>query len=232
MHNEFGHHGIVERTDGVASAHAIVKAHGAAFKRSVRRLVVNLQMARSRQEIVVRCFGANARFNGMARQLNLFLAKWQGLTTGHAQLPLDQIQTRDGFCDRVLYLQARVHFHEEKIHVDLARCGVVALLHNEFNSARTHIIDSACSGHGSLAHLLTQCGCHAGGWCFFQHLLVTALHRAIALHEVNTIALRVAKHLNFDVAWALHIFFNEHRLIAKTVLRFTLARGQGICKVF
>ena len=91
VHNEFGHHGVVVRADGVALAHAIVKAHRAAFKGSVGRLFVNLQMASGRQEIIVGGFSANARFYGMACELDLVLLEGQRLTAGHAQLPLHQV---------------------------------------------------------------------------------------------------------------------------------------------
>ena len=132
----------------------------------------------------------------------------------------------------MLNLQAGVHLHEEEVHVDLACRLVVALLHNKFNGASAHIIHGACSGYCGLAHLFSERFGHARSRRFFQHFLVTALYRAIALHEVHAVALRIAKHLNFNVAWALHIFFDQHRLIAKTVLRFALARGQSFCKVF
>ena len=132
----------------------------------------------------------------------------------------------------MLHLQAGVHLHEEEVHVDLARRWVVALLYDEFNRASTHIIHGTCGGHCGLAHLFSERFCHTRCRCFFQHLLVTTLHRAVALHEVHAVALRIAKHLNFNVAGALYIFFNQHRLIAKTVLRFALARRQGLGKVF
>ena len=232
MHNEFGHHGVVVGADGVALAHAVVKANRAALESGVRGLFVNLQMTCGRQEIVVGVFGADARFNGVACEFDLRLLKWQWLATGHTQLPLDQVQTCHGFGHRMLHLQAGVHLHEEEVHVDLASGFVIALLNNEFNGTSAHIIHGTCSRHGSFAHLFAQLCRHAGCRRFFQHLLVTTLNRTIALHEVYAVALCVAKHLNFNVPRTLHIFFNQHGLIAKTVLRFALARGQGVCKVF
>ena len=91
VHNEFGHHGVVIGADGVALAHAIVKAHCAAFEGGVGWLFVNLQLASGRQEIVVGVFGANARFNSVAREFDLVLLEGQRLTAGHAQLPLHQV---------------------------------------------------------------------------------------------------------------------------------------------
>ena len=60
---------------------------------------------------------------------------------------------------------------------------------------------------------------------------MATLDRAITLEQVNTITLCVCKHLNLNMAWALHIFFNQDRVITKTVIRFTLTARQGIRKV-
>ena len=126
----------------------------------------------------------------------------------------------------MLHLQPRVHFHEEKIH------GTVrALLHDELHRAGPHIIHGLRRSHGRLAHLLAQRGCHARRGRFFQHLLMAALHRAVALKQIHVIAQGVAKHLNLDVARALHVFFDQHRVIAKAVDGLAPAGGQRRCKV-
>ena len=159
----------------------------------------------------------------------LVLAQRQWLATRDAQLPFHQVEARDGFGHRMFHLQAGVHLHEEKPH----RRGAVItrLLDDEFHRASAHIVDSFGGGHGSLAHLLTQRIGHAGSRSFFQDLLVTALHRTIAFKQVNAVAVCVAKHLDFNVAWALHVFLDQHRVVAKAVHGFALATGQSFCKV-
>jgi hypothetical protein len=62
--------------------------------------------------------------------------------------------------------------------------------------------------------------------------LVAALQLAIAFEQMNDVAVGVAKHLNLDVAWALHVFFDQHGIAAKAVDGFTLARCQRCGKVF
>ena len=111
------------------------------------------------------------------------------------------------------------------------RLVVAGLLHNEFHRARAHIVHCACCCHGRRAHLRTQGLCHAGGGGFFQHFLMAALHRAVALKQVDVIALAVAKHLDLDVARALRILFNQHRAVAKAALGLALAACQGSGKV-
>jgi hypothetical protein len=105
------------------------------------------------------------------------------------------------------------------------------LLDDELHRARAHVVHGAGCGHGGLAHAGAQLGRHAGGGGFFQHLLVAALHRAVALEQVHAVAVRVAKHLDLDVAGALHVFLDQHRIVAKAVDGFALARVQRRGKV-
>ncbi len=230
MHDELGHHGVIKRADGVAFANAVVDADGAALKAAGLRLAVHLQRTGGGQKVVVGVFGADACFDGVTRHADLALLKRQRLTAGHAQLPLDQIEAGDGFGHRVLHLQPRVHFHEIELH----RLGLVIgrLFHDEFHRARAHIIDRLGGGHSGRAHLRTQGLGHARGRGFFEHFLVAALHRAVALEQIHAVALRVAKYLDLDVAWALHVLFDQHRIAAKAVDGFTLATRERCGKVF
>ena len=186
-----------------------------------------MQRAGGGQEIVVRVFGADARLDGVAVDLQLVLRQRQRLARCHAQLPFDHIQPGDGFGHRMLNLQPRVHFHEKEIHA-----AISALLDDEFHRACAHIVDRTGCGHGGFAHLGAHFRRHAGRGGFFQHLLVAALHRAIALEQVNVIALRIAEYLDFDVARTQGIFFNQHRVIPKAIDGFALARRQRGRKVF
>ena len=221
MHDQLGHHRVVKRADGVALAHAVVDAYRASFKAAGLWFAVHLQRAGRRQEIVVGVLGADARLDGVAPHADLALLQRQRLAAGHTQLPLHQVEPGDGFGHRMLHLQSRVHLHEEELH----GLGLVIrrLLDDEFHRARADIVHRLGRRHGRGAHLRTQGFGHAGGRGFFQHLLVAALHRAIAFKQIHAVALRVAKHLDLDVARALHILFNQHRIAAKAVDGFALA---------
>ena len=59
-----------------------------------------------------------------------------------------------------------------------------------------------------------------------------ALHRAVALKQIHIIALGISKHLNFDMARPLQIFFNQHAIVAEAVNGLALARSQCRFKVF
>src|SRR3546814_7469943 len=49
----------------------------------------------------------------------------------------------------------------------------------------------------------------AGGRCFLDHLLMAALHRAVALAQMDGLALTVGQHLNLDMARVLQDFLHE-----------------------
>ena len=61
---------------------------------------------------------------------------------------------------------------------------------------------------------------------------MAALYRAIALEQVHAVALRVAKHLDLDMAGAQHVFLDQHGIVAKAVDGFALAGLQRGGKVF
>jgi hypothetical protein len=56
---------------------------------------------------------------------------------------------------------------------------------------------------------------HAGRGRLLEHLLVAALHRAVALEEVDAVALRVAEDLDLDVARAHQVFLDQHAVVAE-----------------
>ena len=114
----------------------------------------------------------------------------------------------------MLDLQAGIHFHEVETAI---------LLGDELYGTGADVADRLGSGDCCLAHLAATRFAHAGGRRFFQHLLVAALHRAVAFEQVNAVALRVGEHLDLDVARPGHIALDQHTLVAEGRLRFTLA---------
>ncbi len=82
-------------------------------------------------------------------------------------MPGHQIQTGDQFGDRVLHLQAGVHFQEEEIAFRRQQ---------KFYGAGPHIVAGLGGIDRRLAHLLTQGLVHGRGGCLFHHFLVAALY--------------------------------------------------------
>ena len=73
------------------------------------------------------------------------------------------------------------------------------------------------------AHPLALFGRDDGRGRFLEHLLVAALERAVALAEMDRVALAVAEHLEFDVARIAEIFLHIDGGVAER--RLGLAAG-------
>ena len=179
-----------------------------------------------RQEALVRIFGVDARLQRMAANDQLFLLQRQRLASADFQLPLDQVEAGDHFGDRVLDLQARVHFHE------VERAVVrISLRNDELDSACADVADRPGRVDRGLAHGGAARGRHVGRGGFFQHFLVATLHGAIALEQIDAVAMTVAKDLKFDMPRALQILLDQDMLVAETGGGLALAGGQRIEEV-
>ena len=157
------------------------------------------------QESIVRIFCIEPRLDGVPIHANIVLRKWQLLARGDAKLQFDKIKPGNGFCYRVLDLQAGVHFHEIKIAPadDKLHCSGIRV------ADRTRRLD------GSLSHRRAHGRIHARRRRFLNHLLVPALQRAIALVQMHDIAVTIGHDLDFDVARGSNKFFNQDPVIAE-----------------
>src|SRR4051812_38627097 len=90
------------------------------------------------------------------------------------------------------------------IHLDEIK---FAVFKKEFDRADAEIGNFAHRLGDGFADLVTRAGIERGGGTFLPDLLMAALQRAIALAEMDGVALAVAENLNFDMAGVLQIFF-------------------------
>ena len=67
---------------------------------------------------------------------------------------------------------------------------------------------------------------HAWGRRFLDHLLVTALHRAVALEQIDAVLVLIGEHLDLDMPWLLQVALDQHVVVAKRGTCFALARCQ------
>mgnify|MGYP000886941604 CR=1 FL=1 len=107
----------------------------------------------------------------MAADPQIGLLDRQWLSGRHAQLPLHKIHPGDGFRHRVLHLQARVHFHEEK----LVRMQTVGSVNDELDRARPLVADRFGGPHRGLPHGLAHCRRHARRGRLLDHFLMPPL---------------------------------------------------------
>jgi hypothetical protein len=108
----------------------------------------------------------------------------------------------------VLDLQPGVHLQEVE---------ALVLADHELHRAGALVLDRLGQRHGLFAHRLARGLADEGRRRLLDDLLVAALDRALPLVQVDHIAVRIAQHLDLDVARALDELLDEHPVVAKAV---------------
>ncbi len=129
-------------------------------------------------------------------------------------LRLHQVDAGYHFGDGMLDLDARVDFDE----IPLLRIDVV----QEFDRARIAIVRFAREGDRGFAELVANGGREIRGGRDFDDFLVAALHRTIALVEVQQVTVMIGEDLHFQVPRPRQIFFEENARVAESRARFAL----------
>ena len=126
------------------------------------------------------------------------------------QLGLHQVDVGDLLGHRVLDLDPRVHLDED----------VVALrVEQELDGARRCGSRSRCAKRTASAHIRSRSsGSRLRGRGDLDDLLVPALHRAVALEEVDHVALAVGEDLHLDVPRLDHRLLDEDGRVAERAL--------------
>ena len=207
--DDLAEHGIVERRDFVAGVDADVEPQAG---RGIGPAQVR-DSPDARQIPVARVFGVQARFHGGAMLGNFVLLFRQAGALRDAQLPLHEIDAGDEFGDRVLDLQAGIHFHEVKM---------LGLVDQELHGAGTHVADCPrrldCGLRHPGAHLLAQPRRRR----LLDDFLMAALHRAVAIEQAHDAAVGVGEHLHLHVARPREIPFQQQPIVAERGARQAL----------
>ena len=123
-------------------------------------------------EVACRVLGVEPGLDGVAVQPDRVLRDGQGLSGGDAQLPLDQVEAGDKFRNRVLDLQAGVHFQEVEA---VRRTGPRGFIGDELDRSRADIADRLRRRHRRFTHRFPPAGGEARRGRLLHHLLVPAL---------------------------------------------------------
>ena len=156
-----------------------------------------------------RVFRIDPAFDRVAGKPDLVLGHRQRLAIGNADLFAYQVEPRDRFGDGMFDLKPGVHFDEIEL----------AVFPQKFDRTRAAI---AHVGHGlraDHAHPVAFCRGQDGRGRFFQHFLVAPLERAIALTQVNRVAVSVSEDLELDVARVAEVLLDIDSRIAERGLR-------------
>ena len=192
--------------DDIAGAHASVEPQ--AFSLGRGELV---QGAGLRSKAVGRVFGVQAHFDGMAIEFDLFLGQRQWPAFSHHQLPGYQVLPGDQFGDRVLYLQAGVHFQEVEIAV---------FVNQELHGTGAFVTAGQGRFDGGFAHGFAQFRSNEGRGRFFHDFLVPALDGAVSFAEVDGVAVAVSEDLDFHVPGFDDGFFDDQFIVAEGLFGF------------
>src|SRR5690606_19966299 len=162
-------------------------------------------------------FRIHPALDGMPLKLHVFLPDRQRQATGNTQLFPHDIDARDHLCNGVLHLDPGVHFNEIELVV----------LVQEFEGAGTAITDVETGLDAGLEDGLPCLRIDIGGGRFLQDLLVAALHGAVAVAQVNGVALAVGQDLDFHVARPVEEFLQVYGAVAKGGLGLGLGDMNG-----
>ena len=97
---------------------------------------------------------------------------------------------------------------------------------DELDRAGALVADGFCRRDRGSAHGGAQGRAHAGRRRLLDDFLVAALQRAVALTQMDGVAVAVGEDLQLDVARMADIFFDQHAGVAKGRLRLALRRFQ------
>ena len=175
-------------------------------------------MSRAGLKILAGVFGIDATFHGHAAQLNVGLLERQRLTGGHANLRLDQIDAGDHFSHWMFDLNAGVDFDEVKI---------ILLIDDELDGPSILIVGFGHQARGRFANRGARLLRQQRRRAFFDQLLVSTLHRAIAFVEVADIAMLVGDDLHFHMSRLVDELLQVDTAIAKGGLSFGLSLLEG-----
>ena len=163
-------------------------------------------------------FGIDAALDRMAGELDFALAIAQLFACRNVNLLLHDVDAGDHFCHRMLNLDPGIHFNEIKF----------AFFIQEFKGAGAAVTDLAASFSAAFADFFDDFARDADCRCFFDHFLVPALHRTIALAEPDRILEFVCQYLDFHMARIFQKLLHIDFRIAESCAGFGLGHGDCI----
>ena len=144
---------------------------------------------------------------------------FQRLARRDAELRLDEIDAGDLLGDRMLDLDARVAL-DEKMFAALRA-------DEELDRARIHVTRRAGQADRIFEDESPKLRIEIRRRRDLDHLLIAKLDRAVALIEMNDVAVRIGEDLDLDVARPCEQLLDKHRAVAECRERLALATREG-----
>ena len=191
--------------------------------------IISRDFAVVRREVVGRILGCDTALNGITvhMQVGLLckpdLRMREGRSLGDQDLRTHHVDSRDDFGDRVLHLDAGVHFNKVVVSV---------FVDQEFDRARVDIVDRLGNLDGVVVQGVANLLRHAPGRSHFHYLLVTALQRTVALAQMTDTAVLIGQDLNLDMLGLDKVFLNKDIVVSKRLLGLAAYEVKGRRNVF
>ena len=166
-HHELRDHRVVKDRHFGARVDARVVAHARTVGKSQR-----LDLPRSRYEAGRRIFRIDSALDRPSALREILLLERQLRARCYFDLSAHKVDAGHELGNRMLDLDARVHFEEIKVAVRIDQ---------ELDRARADVVHSLRRAHRDLAHLGPHLGCDKRRRRFFDDLLIAPLNRAFAL---------------------------------------------------
>src|SRR5262249_5781325 len=210
VHDELRDHRVVEAADLCTLDDARVDAHA-----GPGGLAVAGDPARGGQEPARGVLGVDAALDRVAAQLDLVLRHGDRLARRAQGLLADEVESGALLGDGVLDLDARVHLHEV----------VVAVRREQPLDRPGGAIAGGTGGlDGDTADARPQLIVDRGRGRLLDELLVAALDRAVALAQVDDIAVAVGEDLHLDVARVLAVALDVDGRVREVLLPLPAGR--------
>src|SRR6185312_299950 len=215
--DQLGHHRVVHRRHLAAALDAGVDPHPGAGGLAVG--VVD--RARGGGEFLVRGLGVDPALDRPAAQLDVLLGDRERLAGGDEDLLADDVDAADHLGHAVLDLDPGVHLEEEVLVADL----------HALDRAGAAVADGGGGVDRDLADPLAHLLVHVRSGGLLDHLLVTALDRAVALAKVDHVAVRVGQDLDLDVTRVLEVALDVDAVVGEELLAFAGGALEGLLEV-
>ena len=167
-----------------------------------------VDLARCRKKPIAAILGVKAHLDGVPNRFVQIIPR-NSLASSLTHHPFHQVDSAAFLGDAMLHLKACVHFQE----VELLRLLVVEELHRASAPVAHALRETFRRSKHAGAHLVGKVRRRA----FLNHLLIAALHRAVALGNRRRAGC-VAKNLHLHVARTLDVLLKKHVAVAEVCL--------------
>jgi hypothetical protein len=170
-----------------------------------------------REEAARRVLRVEPGLDGVPVEADVALVDRQPLAGRDPDLLLDEVEPGDQLGDRVLDLEPGVHLQEEEVARPVG-------VDDELDGAGAGVADGLGGIDGRAAHRRPRGGVQQRRRRLLDHLLVPALQAALALTEVDHVAVGVAEDLHLDVPGVADVPLDQQGVVAERAARLAPGR--------